>query len=59
MKLNIYKNRLQKEYFTTLTTDEIFHLIRTNRGDIPKNERLGVVYASTSSKGRKHEDIDT
>lgn len=59
MKLNIYKNRLQKEYFTTLTTDEIFHLIRTNRGDTPKNERLGVVYASTSSKGRKHEDIDT
>ena len=59
MKLNIYKNRLQKEYFTTLTTDEIFHLIRTNRGDIPKNKRLGVVYASTSSKGRKHEDIDT
>lgn len=59
MKLNIYKNRLQKEYFTTLTTDEIFHLIRTNKSDIPKNERLGVVYASTSSKGRKHEDIDT
>ena len=59
MKLNIYKNRLQKEHFTTLSIDEIFHLIRTNRGDIPKNERLGVVYASTSSKGRKHEDIDT
>lgn len=59
MKLNIYKNRLQKEHFTTLSIDEIFHLIRTNKGDIPKNERLGVVYASTSSKGRKHEDIDT
>ena len=59
MKLNIYKNRLQKEHFTTLSIDEIFHLIRTNRGDTPKNERLGVVYASTSSKGRKHEDIDT
>ena len=59
MKLNIYKNRLQKEHFTTLTIDEIFHLIRTNRGDTPKNERLGVVYASTSSKGRKHEDIET
>ena len=59
MKLNIYKNRLQKEHFTTLSIDEIFHLIRTNRGDTPKNERLGVVYASTSLKGRKHEDIDT
>lgn len=59
MKLNIYKNRLQKEHFTTLSIDEIFHLIRTNKGDIPKNERLAVVYASTSSKGRKHEDIDT
>ena len=59
MKLNIYKNRLQKEHFTTLSIDEIFHLIRTNKGDMPKNERLGVVYASTSTKGRKHEDIDT
>ena len=59
MKLNIYKNRLQKEHFTTLTIDEIFKLIRTTKSDIPKNERLGVVYASTSSKGRKHEHIDT
>ena len=58
MKLNIYKNRLQKEHFTTLTIDEIFKLIRTTKSDIPKNERLGVVYASTSAKGRKHEDIE-
>ena len=59
MKLNIYKNRLQKEHFTTLTIDEIFKLIRTTKSDIPKNERLGVVYASTSSKGRKHEHIES
>ena len=59
MKLNIYKNRLQKEHFTTLSRNEIFTLIRTAKSDTPKNERLGVVYASTSSKGRKHEDIDT
>ena len=59
MKLNIYKNRLQKEHFTTLTIDEIFKLIRTTKSDIPKNERLGVVYASTSAKGRKHEHIES
>ena len=59
MKLNIYKNRLQKEHFTTLSRNEIFTLIRTAKSDTPKNERLGVVYASTSTKGRKHEDIDT
>ena len=59
MKLNIYKNRLQKEHFTTLTIDEIFKLIRTTKSDIPKNERLGVVYASTSTKGRKHEHIES
>jgi hypothetical protein len=59
MKLNIYKNKLKKEYFTILKLDEIFHLIRTNKTDLPKTDRLGVVYASTSTKGRKHEDIDT
>ena len=59
MKLNIYKNRLQKEHFTTLTIDEIFKLIRTTKSDIPKNKRLGVVYASTSTKGRKHEHIES
>jgi hypothetical protein len=59
MKLNIYRNRLQKEHFTTLSRNEIFTLIRTAKSDTPKNERLGVVYASTSTKGRKHEDIDT
>ena len=59
MKLNIYKNKLKKEYFTILKLDEIFHQIRTNKTDTPKNERLGVVYASTSTKGRKHEHIES
>ena len=59
MKLNIYKNKLKKEYFTILKLDEIFHLIRTNKTDLPKTDRLGVVYASTSTKGRKHENIES
>ena len=46
MKLNIYKNRLQKEHFTTLSRNEIFTLIRTAKSDTPKNERLGVGLSS-------------
>ena len=59
MLKRFHKNKLKKEYFTILKLDEIFHLIRTNKTDLPKTDRLGVVYASTSTKGRKHEDIDT
>ncbi|MDC1362670.1 hypothetical protein N8229_01350 [Flavobacteriaceae bacterium] len=40
-----------------LTT--VFNTIKTNKPTIPKSERLGVVYASKSSKGRKHEHIES
>jgi len=40
-----------------LTT--VFNTIKTNKPTMPKSERLGVVYVSKSSKGRKHEHIES
>tara|TARA_B110000503_G_scaffold50514_1_gene81789 strand:+ start:28 stop:804 length:777 start_codon:yes stop_codon:yes gene_type:complete len=38
---------------------KVFNTIKTNKPTMPKNERLGVVYASRSTKGRKHEHIES
>ena len=57
MDLNIYKNKHSKEFDGTIELNKLFRLIKTKASDLPKADRLGVVYASKSKKGRKHEDI--
>ena len=57
MKLNIYKNKHSTESKKSLELKEIFEMIKTNVSKVPKENRLGVVYASTTTKGRKHDDI--
>ena len=59
MKLNIYKNRFSQGFESSIELTKVFELISTKESDVPKDDRLGIVYASTSSKGRKHEDILT
>ena len=57
MDLNIYKNKHSKEFDGIIELNKVFSLIKTKASDLPKADRLGVVYASKSKKGRKHEDI--
>ena len=57
MRLNIYKNKHATEYEKTMELSKVFKLIETQASNVIKSERLGIVYASTSKRGRKHEDI--
>ena len=59
MRVNIYENKHAKVFNNTMELPKVFNIIKTNKPTIPKSERLGVVYASRSSKGRKHENIES
>ena len=59
MRVNIYENKHAKVFNNTMELTKVFNTIKTNKPTIPKSERLGVVYASKSSKGRKHEHIES
>ena len=52
MTVNIYENKHAKVFNNTMELTTVFNTIKTNKPTIPKSERLGVVYASKSSKGR-------
>jgi hypothetical protein len=59
MRVNIYENKHAKVFNNTMELTTVFNTIKTNKPTMPKSERLGVVYASKSSKGRKHEHIES
>ena len=59
MRVNIYENKHAKVFNNTMELTKVFNTIKTNKPTMPKSERLGVVYASKSSKGRKHEHIES
>ena len=59
MRVNIYENKHAKVFNNTMELPKVFNIIKTNKPTMPKSERLGVVYASKSSKGRKHEHIES
>ena len=59
MRVNIYENKHAKVFNNTMELTKVFITIKTNKPTMPKSERLGVVYASRSSKGRKHEHIES
>ena len=59
MRVNIYENKHAKVFSNTMELTTVFNTIKTNKPTMPKSERLGVVYASKSSKGRKHEHIES
>jgi len=59
MRVNIYENKHAKVFNNTMELPKVFNIIKTNKPTMPKSERLGVVYASRSSKGRKHEHIES
>jgi hypothetical protein len=59
MTVNIYENKHAKVFNNTMELTTVFNTIKTNKPTMPKSERLGVVYASKSSKGRKHEHIES
>jgi hypothetical protein len=57
MDINLYRNRYSKESYTTTQLNKVLEIIRTQSVDVPKEKRTGVVYATTTHKGRLHEDI--
>ena len=59
MKINQYKKKTSLSSFRSLELNSIFQNIKTNNIDTQKSERRGNVFAATTSKGRKHEDIKT
>ncbi len=59
MKLNIYKNRYSSECEYKAELKHIFETIKSDLLLDVKEKRFGVVYATTSLKGRKHEHIES
>ena len=57
MKLNIYKNRFSNHHDSNKELNDIFETIKGEDSQVLKEDRLGVVYATTSEKGRLHEHI--
>tara|TARA_R110000744_G_scaffold119142_1_gene222339 strand:+ start:564 stop:1388 length:825 start_codon:yes stop_codon:yes gene_type:complete len=55
--MDIYRSRLATEFYNNIEISEAFEMIRTQRQDLPKDKRVGIVYSTTSSRGRKHDDI--
>lgn len=57
---NIIVNQYQNKYSTSnkeINLQDIFENIRSKNINQPKADRKGIVYCTTSTKGRRHEDI--
>ena len=57
IEVGIYKNRFSDQCDLKLTTQDVFEMIRSEASDVKKEDRLGVVYATETIKGRRHEHI--
>ena len=59
IKINQYKNRYATKSFQSVTLESIIANIKTNNIDTPKPERIANIFSSYSTKGRRHEHIET
>ncbi len=57
MELNRYKDRYAKEH-QKVNLKDVFNNIKYNNISQKKEDRKGIVYATTSTQGRKHEHIE-
>tara|TARA_R110000803_G_scaffold209022_1_gene278160 strand:- start:87 stop:920 length:834 start_codon:yes stop_codon:yes gene_type:complete len=57
MIINQYKDKYSKASHQSLPIQRIFENISKNNIKTPKTQRIGNVFATTTAKGRKHEDI--
>ena len=58
MNVDTYKNKYSTSVYKEMDINHVFKTIKSDKSKVKKEDRLGVVYASSSSlKGRKHEDI--
>ena len=57
MNVDIYENKYSTSVYKKMDINHVFETIKSNSSKVKKEDRLGAVYASSSSKGRKHEYI--